>query len=132
MFLRFEGEILLIWPNSTTACAVCMCVFAAVALPLTRTGTLSHSRAQTSIAFYYLFNVVYGFTYTPLQGVIPAEALETTTRAKGLALSGFVVSLIGFINQFASPIGLQNLKTNYIWIFVGWDVFESACWYLFW
>ncbi|KIN00653.1 hypothetical protein OIDMADRAFT_165310 [Oidiodendron maius Zn] len=115
----------------TFGCAVCMCVFAAVALPLTKTGSLSHTRAQTSIAFYYLFNVVYGFTYTPLQGIIPAEALETTTRAKGLALSGFIVSLISFINQFASPIGLQNLQTNYIWIFVGWDVFESACWYLF-
>lgn len=41
---------------------------------------------------------MFSFTYTPLQGVIPAEALETTMRAKGLALSGILVSAIGFIN----------------------------------
>ena len=108
-----------------------MCIFAAVALPLSRGGTLTPGEAKAAIAFYNLFNVAFGFTYTPLQGVIPAEALETTTRAKGLALSGFIVSLIGFISQFASPIGLQNMGVNYVWIFVGWDVFESACWYLF-
>lgn len=41
---------------------------------------------------YYFFNIIFSFTYTPLQGVIPAEALETTMRAKGLALSGVLVS----------------------------------------
>ena len=109
-----------------------MCIFAAVAEPIAKGRTLSTGEAKASIAFYNLFNVAFGFTYTPLQGVIPAEALETTTRAKGLALSGFMVSIVGFISQFASPIGLQNMSTNYLWIFVGWDLFESGCWYFFW
>ena len=74
---------------------------------------------------------MFSFTYTPLQGVIPAEALETTMRAKGLALSGIIVSAIGFINQFAGPIGLGNIKYKYIYIFVGWDVVESVLWYIF-
>lgn len=93
---------------------------------------INKSFGQAALAFYYLFNVVYSFTYTPLQGVVPAEALETTTRAKGLALSGFMVNCIGFISQYATPIGLGNISTNYFWIFVGWDVFEALCWYLFW
>ena len=42
--------------------------------------------------YSFLFNCMFSFTYTPLQGVIPAEALETTMRAKGLALSGIIVS----------------------------------------
>ncbi len=74
---------------------------------------------------------MFSFTYTPLQGVIPAEALETTMRAKGLALSGIIVSAIGFINQFAGPIALRNIGYKYIYIFVGWDVVESILWFIF-
>ncbi|CAN8102867.1 unnamed protein product [Discula destructiva] len=87
--------------------------------------------AQTALAFYFLFNVVYSFVYTPLQGIIPAEALDTNLRAKGLAASGMIVGLFGFINQFAGPIALKNIGTNYIWVFVAWDVIESLCWWLF-
>jgi MFS family permease len=87
--------------------------------------------AQGALASYFLFNVIFSFTYTPLQGVIPTEALETTTRAKGLAASGVIVSAIGFINQFAGPIALQNIQNQYIYVFVGWDCVEALAWYLF-
>ncbi|KAJ5166760.1 uncharacterized protein N7482_005541 [Penicillium canariense] len=119
----------LIW--GTLACAITMAINAAISIPIAETGTISKSKGQAALAFYYLFNVVFSFTYTPLQGVVPAEALETTTRAKGLALSGFMVSSISFISQFASPIGLGNISTNYFWIFVGWDLIEVVCWYFF-
>jgi hypothetical protein len=109
-----------------------MAINAAISEPIAQTGTISKTKGQAALAFYYLFNVVFSFTYTPLQGVVPAEALETTTRAKGLALSGFMVSSISFISQFASPIGLGNISTNYFWIFVGWDLLEVVFWYLFW
>ncbi|KAH8694299.1 putative MFS lactose permease [Talaromyces proteolyticus] len=130
---RMPRRPVLVW--GTLACAVTMAINAGVSEPLisekATTGTINNTYGQVALAFYYLFNVVFSFTYTPLQGVIPAEALETTTRAKGLALSGFMVNCIGFISQFASPIGLANISTNYFWIFVGWDVFEALCWYLF-
>lgn len=87
---------------------------------------------QAALAFYFLFNTIYSFTYTPLQGIIPAEALDTNLRAKGLAASGMIVGLFGFVNQFANPIALQNIQTNYIWVFVAWDVIESILWYFFW
>lgn len=67
---------------------------------------------QAGVAFNFLFGVVYSFTYTPLQGVYPTENLETTARAKGLALSGVIVSLVGFINTYAGPYALQNMKNN--------------------
>jgi Sugar (and other) transporter len=88
--------------------------------------------AKGALAFYFLFQVFYGFTYTPLQGVIPAEALDTNRRAKGLAASGFIVGCMGFINTFCTPIATGNIGYKYIWIFVGWDVIESIAWYLFW
>lgn len=90
------------------------------------------SLGQTALAFYFLFNIVYSFVYTPLQGIIPAEALDTNLRAKGLAASGMIVGVFGFINQFAGPIALQNIQTNYVWVFVAWDVIESILWYFFW
>lgn len=100
-------------------------------IPQREAGAVDPTLGRTALSFYYLFQVVFSFTYTPLQGVVPAEALETTTRAKGLALSGFLVSGTSFISQFASPIALENISTNYFWIFVGWDVIESVCWYFF-
>lgn len=89
------------------------------------------SLAQAALAFYFLFNVVFSFVYTPLQGIIPAEALDTNLRAKGLAASGMIVGVFGFINQFAGPIALANINTNYVWVFVGWDMIESVLWWIF-
>ena len=87
--------------------------------------------ARGALAFYFLFQVFYSFSYTPLQGVLPAEALSTPLRAKGLALYGFMVGLFGFINQYAGPIALKNIKYKYIYIFVGWDCIVTLLWYLF-
>lgn len=94
-------------------------------------GQIDLSYGQGALASYFLFNFIFSFTYTPLQGVIPTEALETTTRAKGLALSSFIVNAMGFINQFAGPIGLGNIKHRYIFVFVGWDIIETLAWYFF-
>ncbi|KAL4922051.1 general substrate transporter [Aspergillus aurantiobrunneus] len=127
---RMPRRTVLVW--GTLVCAICMAVNAGVShpmIPQREAGTVDPTLGRTALAFYYLFQVVFSFTYTPLQGVVPAEALETTTRAKGLALSGFLVSGTSFISQFASPIALGNISTNYFWIFVGWDFIESACWY---
>ncbi|KAF2998367.1 hypothetical protein E8E14_005582 [Neopestalotiopsis sp. 37M] len=89
------------------------------------------SYAQGGLAAYFLFNIIFSFTYTPLQAVVVTEALETTIRAKGLAASGVIVSAMGFINQFAGPIALGNIGYRYIYVFVGWDVIESIIWYFF-
>ncbi|RDW86049.1 putative MFS lactose permease [Aspergillus mulundensis] len=130
---RMPRRTVLVW--GTLGCAVCMAINAGVSQPLIPERDaglpLDRTLGQTALAFYYLFQLVFSFTYTPLQGVVPAEALETTTRAKGLALSGFLVSGTSFISQYASPIALGDISTNYFWIFVGWDVIESACWYFF-
>ncbi|KAL3480986.1 general substrate transporter [Aspergillus californicus] len=130
---RMPRRTVLVW--GTLACAICMAVNAGVSVPMIpaheNNEPVNMTYGQTALAFYYLFQVIFSFTYTPLQGVVPAEALETTTRAKGLALSGFIVSGTSFISQFASPIALRNISTNYFWIFVGWDLIEAVCWYFF-
>jgi MFS family permease len=113
----------------TFICALCLCVNAALSDQIAKSYDLSYE--QGALATYFLFNIMFSFTYTPLQGVIPAEALETTTRAKGLAASGMIVSAMGFIHPFAGPIALGNIQNNYVWVFVGWDIIESILWYFF-
>ncbi|KDQ17763.1 hypothetical protein BOTBODRAFT_582547 [Botryobasidium botryosum FD-172 SS1] len=84
---------------------------------------------QGAVAAYFLFNIIYSFAYTPLQALYPVECLQTTARAKGMAMYAFVVGAISFINQYAGPIALQNIRYNYIFIFVGWDCVETILWY---
>ena len=88
--------------------------------------------ARAALAFYFIFGSFYSFVYTPLQAVLPAEALDTNRRAKGLAFYGFVCGCLGFINTFCTPIANKTIGFNYIWVFVGWNCVETALWYFFW
>lgn len=92
---------------------------------------VNKSLAKGALAAYFLFNFQFMFTYTPLQAVIPAEALDTATRAKGLAVSTMIVGVMGFINQFAGPIALKNIGYKYVYVFVAWDIVEALAWFLF-
>ena len=114
------------------ACAVALATNAGLSAAIDQQGqNVVPSYAQGGLASYFLFNIIFSFTYTPLQAVVATEALESTTRAKGLAASAMIVNAIGFINQFAGPIALGNIKYRYIYVFVGWDCFEALMWYLF-
>jgi len=119
----------------TFMCAVALATNSGLSAMLdkqkTETGSIDLNYGKGALASYFLFNIIFSFTYTPLQGAIPTEALETTTRAKGLALSGFIVNGMGFINMFAGPIALDNIGYKYIFVFVGWDIVESIIWFLF-
>lgn len=119
----------------TLACAATLAVNSGLSAALDKQqredGEIQTSYAKGALAAYFLFNVVFSFTYTPLQAAVPTEALETTMRAKGLAASAFIVNAMNFINQFAGPIALQNIGYKYIYIFVGWDIIEALMWYIF-
>ncbi|EJD50867.1 putative MFS lactose permease [Auricularia subglabra TFB-10046 SS5] len=89
---------------------------------------------QLAAAFFFMFNVTYGFTvrscfYTPLQSLYPAECLETTTRAKGVSLKILVISATSFINLLCIPIALGRIKWKLMLVFVFWDAFEAIVWY---
>ncbi|KAG9049033.1 hypothetical protein FS837_011412 [Tulasnella sp. UAMH 9824] len=86
---------------------------------------------RAGAASFFLFNSAYAFTYTPLQSLYPAECLENTARAKGVAMKIFVISCTSFINLLCTPIALQNIQWRFILVFVGWDAFETIIWYFF-
>ena len=91
----------------------------------------SPSLAKGALAAYFLFGFFFMFCYTPLQAVVPAEALESSMRAKGLALNGLITGAMGFINQFCGPIALGNIGYQYVYVFVAWDTVEAAAWYFY-
>jgi len=86
---------------------------------------------RAGATFFFLFGIVYAFTYTPLQSLYPAECLETTTRAKGVSMKIFVISCTSFINLFCTPIAYGAIGWKYILVFVFWDAFEAVIWYFF-
>ena len=60
-----------------------------------------------------------------------AERLDNATRAKGMATYSVVVSLLGFVNTFATPVALKNIQYRYVFIFAAWGIIGSIIWYFF-
>ncbi|KAL3459460.1 general substrate transporter [Aspergillus heterothallicus] len=113
----------------TFVCVIMLAINGATSHEFGKSENISYGRA--ALAFYFLFQIFYSFTYTPLQGVVPVEALDNRRRAKGLAFYGFLTGCLGFINTYCTPEAYDSIGANYIWVFVGWDCIETLCWYFF-
>jgi len=89
------------------------------------------SWAKGGIAFYILFGVVYALGVTPMQALYPTEVLSYEMRAKGGAFGSLVINAVGLINQFATPVALQNIgwKTYLVWTI--WCIVEAVIAYFF-
>lgn len=92
-------------------------------------GPIPNDLARGALAVYMLFGCVIAFVYTPLQSLLPVEALSNSMRAKGLTIYTFTMGAMGFINMFAGPIGLYSIGYKYIIVFVVVDALEVVVWY---
>ncbi|KAI0317925.1 general substrate transporter [Amylostereum chailletii] len=118
----------------TALCSVCLALnagFSAVWAKYPDDGPKNLKIGNAAVTFYYFFNIVYSFTYTPLQSLYPAECLENATRAKGISMKIFVIGCTSFINLFCTPPAYAVLGWKYILVFVFWDAFETVIWYFF-
>lgn len=117
----------------TFACSILLAINGGLSAKWAHLSTAAQASnlavGRGAVAAYFFFNIVYSFAYTPLQALFPVECLQTNSRAKGMSMYGVTVSLVGFINTYAGPIALNNIKYNYIFIFVGWDLIETVLWY---
>ncbi|KAJ6544360.1 general substrate transporter [Mycena capillaripes] len=109
------------------ACLLAM--VAALSSKYGRKGNTDVAGANASIAFIFVFGIVYAFTYTPLQALYCAEVMSQDMRAKGMAVHILISNIAGFINTFANSVGLQKLNWKYYFVFVAWDLVASALWY---
>ncbi|KAJ7983180.1 general substrate transporter [Mycena polygramma] len=109
--------------------ACLLATVAALSSKYGRTGNTDVQGANASIAFIFLFGIVYAFTYTPLQALYCAEVMSQDMRAKGMAVHILISNIAGFINTFANSVGLQKLSWRYYFVFVAWDLVASVLWY---
>ncbi|KAG5292518.1 lactose permease [Histoplasma ohiense] len=113
----------------TAGMAVCLAIAAGTAAGYINTGSRSSSSA--SIAFIYLFGSVFAFAFTSMQPVYPGEVMSNDMRGKGMGVSQLTSGLAGFVNTFAAPVALKNIRYWFYVFFVFWDVFEFAFIYFF-
>jgi MFS family permease len=87
--------------------------------------------ANTSLAFIYLFGIVFSFGWTPLQSMYIAETLTTNTRAKGSAVGNLMSNISSAIISYSSGPAFEKCKYYFYAVFVGWDLIEAVIIY-FW
>ena len=110
-------------------CSVCFAIITAC----TKVGLdhkLTHATNAT-IAFIYIFGIVFSFGWTPLQAMYPVECLPTATRAKGAALGGLASALASTVVQYASGPAFEKISYYFYLVFVFWDLIEAVVIYFF-
>ncbi|KAK0730927.1 general substrate transporter [Lasiosphaeris hirsuta] len=87
--------------------------------------------ANTTIAFIFIFGIVFSFGWTPLQSMYIAETLPTATRAKGTAVGNLASSIASTILQYASGPAFEKIGYYFYLVFVFWDLLEGVFMYLY-
>ncbi|KAK3329963.1 hypothetical protein B0H66DRAFT_572223 [Apodospora peruviana] len=87
--------------------------------------------ANTTIAFIFIFGIVFSFGWTPLQSMYIAETLPTATRAKGTAVGNLASSAASVVLQYSSGPAFEKIGYYFYLVFVFWDLLEGVFMYLY-
>ncbi|KAM0227122.1 hypothetical protein ACHAPO_011801 [Fusarium lateritium] len=82
--------------------------------------------ANTTIAFVFLFGIVFSLGWTAQQSMYIAETLRTSTRAKGTALGNFASSCISLVLAYSSGPAFEKIGYYFYLVFVFWDLLEAV------
>ena len=108
---------------STSGFVACFAILAACLATFQNRGNKTAGRAGIAI-IYIVNNVFFSFGYTPLQPLYPAEVLSSVMRVRGMGLFQLVQGTASFVNTYAAPVAMQNIKYWFYVFFVFWDIFE--------
>ena len=83
-----------------------------------QSGETNSAAAHSSIAFIYIFRMVYSFGFTPMQALYPVECLkfevrsishdsDEQARGKGMAMLQFFINVANFVNQYGLAVALD-------------------------
>lgn len=106
-------------------CSFCFAVMTGTS-KLSNEDTSNAASANTTIAFIYIFGIVFSFGWTPLQSMYIAESLSTATRAKGTAVGNFASAVASTIIQYSSGPAFLHIKYYFYIVFIFWDLFEAV------
>lgn len=115
--------------SSLLGLSVCLSIVAGTAAEYQKQGTQALSSA--SIAFIFVFSFVFAIGFTSQQPIYIGEVSSNKLRAKGLMIMQLVGGCASFVNQFAAPVAMENIKYWFYVFFVFWDLIEAAVVY-FW
>jgi len=82
--------------------------------------------ANTTIAFVFLFGIIFSIGWTAQQSMYVAETLTTYNRAKGTALGNFMSSGISIVLAYSSGPAFEKIGYYFYLVFVFWDLVEAA------
>lgn len=110
-------------------CSICFAIMTAT----TKTGVDNDISAATnaSIAFVYIFGVVFSFGWTPLQSMYIVECLPSETRAKGTAVGNLASAVASTVVQYVSGPAFESISYYFYLVFVFWDLIEVVVIYFF-
>lgn len=91
----------------------------------------NHSAANATVAFIFIFGIVFSFGWTPLQSMYIAETLPTATRAKGTAIGNFASAAASTVIQYSSGPAFEKIGYHFYLVFVFWDLIEAVFMYFF-
>ncbi|KAG4263885.1 hypothetical protein FPRO03_09161 [Fusarium proliferatum] len=115
--------------GSCLSMSIALAIVAATAAEYERSGSTPSSSA--SIAFIFIFGVVFAVGFTPMQPIYPAEVLANDMRANGMMVFMITSGCAGFVNTFAAPVAMKNIRYWFYVFFVFWDLFEFTFIYFF-
>jgi len=111
-------------------CSMCFAIITGTSKMSTDDPTKT-AAANTTVAFIFIFGIVFSFGWTPLQSMYIAETLPTSTRAKGTAVGNFSSSVASTIIAYSSGPAFLEIKYYFYLVFVFWDLFEVAIIYFY-
>ncbi|KAF8853833.1 MFS sugar transporter-like protein [Acephala macrosclerotiorum] len=85
-----------------------------------------------TVAAIFLFQGSYSIAWTPLTMTYPAEVLNFSIRANGMAVNTFFANGIGLLVTFAFPYALEAIGWKTYMINGAWDVLEVLFVLYFW
>jgi len=88
--------------------------------------------SYATIAWVYIFGIIFSLGWTPLQSAYIAECLPTATRAKGTALGNLISNAAGAISNYGIGPGLGKIGYWFYLVFVAWDLIEASVIYFYW
>lgn len=115
---------------TTIFCSFCFAIITGTSKLATDDPTQSNA-ANTTVAFIFIFGIVFSFGWTPLQSMYIAETLPTSTRAKGTAVGNFASSAASTVIQYCSAPAFSGIQYYFYLVFVFWDLLEVGVIYLY-
>lgn len=108
-----------------------LCFFLMYGLTKYSIDSKTKSAANASIFFSFLFNVIYGFAWTPLTTLYSVETHRTENRAKGVMVVHLIASGVAIMSQYTGAIALGNISYKYYLFWGCWDLLEVVYMYFF-